>query len=160
MSDWDTRTLDRRDETADVVELDDTADGAVAPVTWPAAAGDIGLPALRQFFDNLPVAVYSVDADGRLTYFNPASVEFAGRLPMLGKDKWCVAWKLYSADGHFIPHDQSPTSLAVKDGRPIRGATVIAERPNGTRVPFTAYPTPIRDGNGRLVGAFNMLVAI
>ena len=29
----------------------------------------------------------------------------------------------------------------------------IAERPDGTRVPFLPYPTPLRDATGQLVGA-------
>jgi len=32
------------------------------------------------------------------------------------------------------------------------------ERPDGTRVPFMAYPTPLHDASGKLVGAVNMLV--
>jgi signal transduction histidine kinase/ActR/RegA family two-component response regulator len=36
----------------------------------------------------------------------------------------------------------------------------IAERPDGTRVPFLPYPTPLRDASGALVGAVNMLVDI
>jgi two-component sensor histidine kinase len=34
----------------------------------------------------------------------------------------------------------------------------VAERPDGTRVPFIPFPTPLRDANGNLVGAINMLV--
>ncbi len=47
---------------------------------------------------------------------------------------------------------------ALKEDRPIRGGEAIAERPDGTRVPFMAYPTPLHDASGRLVGAVNMLV--
>jgi two-component sensor histidine kinase len=36
----------------------------------------------------------------------------------------------------------------------------VAERPDGTRVPFIPYPTPIHDESGKLVGAVNMLVDI
>ena len=34
------------------------------------------------------------------------------------------------------------------------------ERPDGTRVPFIAYPTPLRDEMDELIGAVNMLVDI
>ena len=47
---------------------------------------------------------------------------------------------------------------ALKEDRAIRGGEAIAERPDGTRVPFMAYPTPFHDASGRLVGAVNMLV--
>jgi PAS domain-containing protein len=35
-----------------------------------------------------------------------------------------------------------------------------AERPDGTRVPFVPYPTPLFDNTGTLTGAVNMLVDI
>jgi signal transduction histidine kinase len=36
----------------------------------------------------------------------------------------------------------------------------IAERPDGTRVWFTPYPTLLQDAEGRIVGGINMLVDI
>jgi PAS domain S-box-containing protein len=36
----------------------------------------------------------------------------------------------------------------------------IAERPDGTRIPFIPYPTPLFDASGTLVGAVNMLMDI
>jgi PAS domain-containing protein len=51
-------------------------------------------------------------------------------------------------------------AIAVKEGRAIRGAEAVAERPDGVRVPFLAYPTPLRDASGKIVGAVNMLVDI
>jgi PAS domain S-box-containing protein len=35
-----------------------------------------------------------------------------------------------------------------------------AERPDGTRVPFMAFPSPLRDASGKVVGGVNMLVDI
>ena len=51
-------------------------------------------------------------------------------------------------------------AVALKEKRSIRGAEAIAERPDGVRVPFLAYPTMLRDVSGRVVGAVNMLVDI
>jgi two-component sensor histidine kinase len=42
----------------------------------------------------------------------------------------------------------------------VRGIEAIAERPDGTRIPFIPYPTPLRNGEGELIGAINMLVDI
>ena len=44
--------------------------------------------------------------------------------------------------GEFLPHDQCPMATALKEGRPIRGLTAVAKRPDGTRVVFMPYPTP------------------
>ena len=51
-------------------------------------------------------------------------------------------------------------ATALKRGRPIRGRQAIAERPDGTRVPFMPFPTPLYDASGALVGAVNMLIDI
>ena len=115
---------------------------------------------LREILDALPAAVYTTDADGRVTMFNEAAATFAGRRPQLGTDTWCVTWKLYQPDGTPLPHDQCPMATALKERRPVRGLEGIAERPDGTRVRFIPYPTPLYDSSGAMVGAVNMLVDI
>ena len=114
----------------------------------------------RDMIDALPVAIYTTDAQGRLTHFNSAAVEFSGRTPKLGTDEWCVSWKLYHSDGTPMPHDECPMAVALKEGRIVRGVEAIAERPDGTRLWFTPYPTPLRDADGRIVGGINMLMDI
>jgi phosphoglycerate-specific signal transduction histidine kinase len=42
----------------------------------------------------------------------------------------------------------------------VRGVEAIAERPDGTRINFVAYPTPLYDSTGKLTGGLNMLVDI
>src|SRR4051794_35642293 len=59
-----------------------------------------------------------------------------------------------------MQHDECPMAVALKEGRPIRDAEAVAERPDGTRVPFIPFPTPLRDESGNVVGAINMLVDI
>jgi PAS domain S-box-containing protein len=115
---------------------------------------------LKDLLAAIPAAIYTTDAQGRITYYNEAAVELAGRAPTLGTDEWCVTWKLYWPDGTPLPHDQCPMAIALKEGRPIRNAEAIAERPDGTRVPFIPYPTPLRDSKGNIIGAINMLVDI
>ncbi|MER8487830.1 PAS domain S-box protein [Mesorhizobium australicum] len=111
----------------------------------------------HQILDNLPVAIYTTDSDGRITYFNRAAADFAGREPELGKDQWCVTHKLFTTDGQVLPHDQCPMAVALRENRPIRNQSAISQRPDGTRVPFLPYPTPLHDDQGKLVGAVNML---
>ncbi len=114
----------------------------------------------REMIDALPTPIYTTDAQGRITHFNPAAVEFAGHVPVLGSDQWCVSWKLYRPDGTLLPHDECPMAIALKEGRMLRGAEAIAERPDGTRIWFTPYPTVLRNAEGRIVGGINMLVDI
>jgi PAS domain S-box-containing protein len=114
----------------------------------------------RAVLDALPAAIYTTDAEGRITYFNQAAADLAGRRPELGADEWCVTWRLYRPDGTPLPHDQCPMAVALKENRPVRGEEAILERPDGTRIAFAPYPTPLRDASGALIGAVNMLVDI
>jgi PAS domain S-box-containing protein len=114
----------------------------------------------RQLLEALPAAVYTTDAEGRITYYNRAAIDMSGREPELGSDKWCVTWKLYTPDGQPLPHDQCPMAIALKEKRSIRNVEAVAERPDGTLVPFIPFPTPLRDGEGQVVGAVNMLIDI
>ncbi|MDB5476766.1 MAG: hypothetical protein JWP49_2277 [Phenylobacterium sp.] len=113
----------------------------------------------RDLLNALPAAVYTTDAEGRITFYNEAAVDFAGRRPAVG-EMWCVTWKLFHLDGSPLPHDECPMAVSLREGRPIRGAEAVAERPDGSRVVFTPYPTPIRDEAGAVIGAVNMLVDI
>ena len=51
-------------------------------------------------------------------------------------------------------------AIALKQNQQIKGEEAVAERPDGVRVPFLAYPTPLHDLSGRITGAVNMLVDI
>jgi PAS domain S-box-containing protein len=108
----------------------------------------------------LPTAVYTTDAAGHITFYNAAAADLWGLRPELGKSEFCGSWKMYWPDGTPLPHDECPMALALKERRPIRGMEAIAERPDGTRVPFIAYPSPLFDASGALVGAVNTLVDI
>jgi PAS domain S-box-containing protein len=97
---------------------------------------------MRDLLEALPAAVYTTDATGRITFYNKAAVEMSGRTPRPG-DMWCVTWRLFNVDGSPLPHDQCPMAVALKENRPVRGAEAIAERPDGSRVPFIPTPTAI-----------------
>jgi PAS domain S-box-containing protein len=114
----------------------------------------------RELLDALPAAVYTTDVGGRITYYNDAAATLWGHRPPLGSSEWCGSWKLFWPDGTPLPHDQCPMAVALKENRAVRGMEAAAERPDGTRVPFIPYPTPIHDEAGRLIGAVNMLVDI
>lgn len=114
----------------------------------------------RELLEALPAAVYTTDAAGRITFYNQAAADLWGCRPALGSDQWCGSWKLYWPDGTPLPHEQCPMAITLKENRPVRGMEAVAERPDGTRVTFVPYPTPLRDATGMLTGAVNMLVDI
>ena len=141
--------------------------GLNAPEPVPDVLAERVAMAVREDADSLqalleaqPVPIYVTDAEGWITFFNRACVDFAGRMPVAGEDRWCVTWRLYTESGVHLPHDRCPMAVAIKEGRRVRGAIAVAERPDGTRVLFTPYPTPIRDGSGATAGAVNILIDV
>lgn len=127
-----------------------TPDRMVAAALEALRAGD------EAALDCLPAPLYATDAEGRLTYYNPACIAFAGRTPNVGEDKWCVTWKLYTDKGDHLPHELCPMAVAVREKRPVRGVEAVAERPDGSRIAFRPYPTPLFDEEGNFVGAINL----
>jgi PAS domain S-box-containing protein len=114
----------------------------------------------RPVLDALPVPIYTTDAEGSVTYWNRACVELAGREPQLGQDRWCVTWKIFTTSGDHLPHAQCPMAQAIRERRAIRDAVAITERPDGSRIAFRPYPTPLFDVDGNLIGAVNMLIDV
>ena len=136
------------------------------PSSNPDQLLDIALNALstasdwRRILDRLPVPVYVTDTQGAVTYWNDACIDFAGREPQLGRDRWCVTWKLYTTTGDPLAHAKCPMAQAITQKRAIREAVAIAERPDGSRVAFKPYPTPLFNDAGELTGAVNMLIDV
>lgn len=113
---------------------------------------------VHDILEALPEAVYTTDARGLITFFNTAAISLWGVTPKLGESEFCGSWKLYWPDGTPLPHAECPMAIALKERRPVRGLEAIAERPDGTRIRFRAFPSPIFDATGNLIGAVNMLV--
>lgn len=114
----------------------------------------------RDTLNRIPVPVYTTDEAGKVTFWNSACVDFAGREPELGRDRWCVTWQLYTTNGDRLAHEDCPMAQALTQRRPVRDVIAIAERPDGSRVAFRPYPTPLFDQDGALTGAVNMLIDV
>lgn len=114
----------------------------------------------RNLLEALPAAVYTTDAEGRITYYNQQAADLWGKRPVLHEDRWCGSVKLFWPDGTPMQHEQCPMAVALREGRELRNAEAVLERPDGTRIPFIPYPTLQRDAAGRITGAINMLVDI
>jgi PAS domain S-box-containing protein len=117
---------------------------------------------LHALLHALPVGVYTTDAAGRITFFNETAAAMWGRRPRLNSERWCGSWRMYWPDGTELPHDECPMAVAIKERQKLNGGgqEAVVERPDGTRVPFMAFPSILRDSTGKVVGAVNMFVDI
>jgi len=112
----------------------------------------------RELLRAIPVAIYTCDQRGIITYFNQAAAFLWGRKPVVGQDSWCGSWKIYHTDGTPMGLGECPMAIALREGRPVHGEPIVIERPDQTRRYVVPYPEPIRDSSGSVVGAVNTLM--
>lgn len=105
-----------------------------------------------------PIAVYSCDASGVITYYSDRAVQLWGRRPEIGDtdERFCGSHKLYRVDGSFMPHEQCPMA-DVLSGKVsgVHDAEVHIERPDGSRVVVIVNIAPLIDDSGTIVGAMS-----
>lgn len=126
-----------------------------------SASSDTGADhdgSIPELLRSLPIAVYATDAAGRVIFYNEAAAQLWGHRPAPGQALWCGAWRLLTADGRPLAHEDCPMAMALRKKVDTRWQQAIAERPDGSQVPFTAFPTLVRNRNGEVVGAVNALV--
>ncbi|MEO7206829.1 MAG: hypothetical protein ABI145_08575 [Steroidobacteraceae bacterium] len=107
----------------------------------------------------LPVAAYTCDAAGRITYFNPLAEAVWGRAAKLrdSAERYCGSHRLYFSDGRPMPHHECWMALALLDDKPFNGQEILIERQDGSRTCGIAYANPLRDSQKRVIGAVNLL---
>ena len=123
------------------------------------AHGDLDF---RRVLEALPAAAYICDAQGLITYYNRRAVLAWGREPKLNdpEDRYCGSFRLSTADGKWVPHDQCWMARCLHERRAFEGEEIVVERPDGTRLVVLAHAIPITDEQGVVTGAVNVVVDI
>ncbi|MFC4171173.1 hypothetical protein ACFOYU_03730 [Microvirga sp. GCM10011540] len=121
-------------------------DPAIRPGPAPDAARTRMALDGPDFLQALPAALSVTDAEGWR--------------PVLGPGRRCGSWRAHRADGTPLPHDCRPMAVALRENRELRDMDAIAERPVGSRVRLTSYPTLLRSASNIPVGVRNILIDI
>jgi PAS domain S-box-containing protein len=154
------RGLQKRDE-AHPIDLQCLEIHIIRPHgRWAVTRPHPGQAGPEALLGALPAAVYAVDAQGRITYFNRKAVELWGRKPELFDfdQRFCGAFRLWRSDGTLLPHHETPVAAAISGAGSVRDMEVVIERPDGTRVPVRVNVDTIFDDGGRICGAVNVFV--
>ena len=114
----------------------------------------------RMAVERLPVALYTTDAEGRIVFYNEAATKLWGRRPKLREEFWCGSLRCFWPDGRLMSPEEYPITQAIRLARTDRNAELVIERPDGSRIPILAMPTPLFDSFGELIGAENVLLDI
>jgi diguanylate cyclase (GGDEF)-like protein/PAS domain S-box-containing protein len=108
----------------------------------------------RSVLDNLHVAVYVVDREGKILFWNDGAERITGYL------RQDVIGRLYTdnflgetdGDDNELTDALAPTTTAMREGRPTQ-ALVSMRHKAGHRIPVQLWAFPVRNSDGVIVGA-------
>jgi PAS domain S-box-containing protein len=108
--------------------------------------------------DVFPLPSFICGPDGVLLRYNQRAEELWGIAPDVDTGhRFGGAHRLYRADGTMIPMSERPVARVLRTGTGLRDLELIIERRDGSRVRVLASIEPLRDENGRIVGAVNCM---
>ena len=116
----------------------------------------------RRLTGLIPAAMYMIDSEGAITYYNEQAARIWGRSPRTGdtEERFCGSFRLYRPDGSRLPHDQTPMAVSLRTGVSFRAQEVTIERPDGMILKISVNIDAIRDADGRICGAINVFTDI
>lgn len=107
-----------------------------------------------QFLELLPVGVCVCDARGIIKKYNSHATRLWGRMPQSG-ERFCGAHRFYYPDGKYLPHEETPMALCLRDGLPRKDWDLVMEKPDGCRIMVRINIAPIVDKQGGIKGMVN-----
>ena len=98
--------------------------------------------------------IHTLDLEGRITFENPASVKMLGwkGKELVGKQAHRMIHHT-KACGEPYPQSECPIYAALRDGVSHRISDEVFWRKDGTNFPVEYVSTPLRDENGKIIGA-------
>lgn len=112
---------------------------------------------------HLPVAIYTTNPLGLLTFYNQKAETLWGRKPRLEDPTelpFCGSWKLFQMDGTPLARDRSPMAIALKYQIDPGQSELSIERPDGTKATVATHINPLFRRDGTFAGAVNVLYEV
>lgn len=116
----------------------------------------VALILARELAVNVATAMFIVDPNGTLVFYNERAERILGRryaeTGALGPDEWGAEWQPRDDDGRPLDLGELPLILALQDRRPAHRAMTISGSDNSSRrIEVTAFPLFAREDE--LIGA-------
>ena len=126
----------------------------------PRHAGLLDRALLPELVSRLPVAVYTTDAAGLVTYVNAVGLRLLASEPEIGTARWWPGGILRAPSGEEITPEHCPMATALKEKRALHRIEATAQRPDGTSIPVLLNPAPVLGADGQVTGGFNVIIDI
>lgn len=117
---------------------------------------------IKHLIDALPAAAYTCDNAGLITYYNQAAADFWGREPELNSpaDRFCESFQMFDSDGTPVAHEDRWMAVALQNREVYHCKEIVIECDDGNRKTALAHVSPIRNSDGDVIGAVNVVVDI
>ncbi len=122
------------------------------PVVGSSVADSVGFE--RAVIDHLYDGVYYVDCARRIRYWNEGAARLTGHEATAVVGQFCYQNLLDHVDatGRQLCRSGCPLAATIGDGEP-REAEVFLRHREGHRVPVRVRTSPVRDREGKIIGA-------
>ena len=112
------------------------------------------LARLTSILESVGEGIYSLDLEGRITYENPACARMLGyeAVALMGQAAHEALHHSHESGGAY-PIEDCPIHKTLRDGVVRRIRNECFWRRDGTSMPVDYIATPMRDNEGRLIGA-------
>lgn len=110
---------------------------------------------LSAILQTSPSGIVMIDTSEKIVLVNPAADALTGtkRVPGAAASQGSVVSRFYRPNGTPYPYDELPLVRALREGIPMLGVELIIRRPNGWETHVLVNAAPIRESNGRILGA-------
>jgi diguanylate cyclase (GGDEF)-like protein/PAS domain S-box-containing protein len=113
-----------------------------------------GIDLFRSVLESLHTAVYIVDHDGKILFWNEGAERITGylRQNVIGRNFSSNFLGECDADENELSGALAPIAIAIREGKQV-GMQVSLRHKTGHRIPVQLWTTPIRDDHGLVVAA-------
>ena len=96
-----------------------------------------------------------VSAEGEMSYWNPAAERLLGLTTgaMAVQRLTPGHWRIFDTAGEPLAFEQWPLTRVLMTGRDVIGEQIRVERGDGGDITLSISVAPLRDGDGRVIGA-------
>lgn len=109
--------------------------------------------------EHLPIAICIYDRVGKIVRYNQSALEIWGRTPQtdVTHQAFVAGCKFFSSDGRLLSYSEMPLARVLQTGLAMREQEFTVERPDGSRITTIVNINPLRDADGKVVGAINCI---
>ena len=142
------------ERTRDLAEANDQLQINTQELAQSRAEAEGKAAQLESFISSMVEGVTLLDADGNVVMMNDAGKAMLGIPPDAPYDDW-PRYQRYTMEGQPIPLDDFASFRALR-GETVRNTRYKVISPWGKELIISASSSPVRDGEGRVIGATNV----